>query len=33
MVDKPYQNFEDDLSLLINGNQISAKMTNLPFTK
>lgn len=33
MIDKPYQNFEDDLSLIINGNQISAKMTNLPFTK
>ena len=33
MVDKPYQNFEDALSLLINDNEISAKMTNLPFTK
>lgn len=33
MVEKPYQNFEDDLTLLINGNQISAKMTTLPFTK
>jgi len=33
MVDKPYQNFEHDISLFINGNEISAKMTNLPFTK
>ena len=33
MVDKSYQSLEQNLSLEINGNEISAKMTNLPFLK
>jgi len=33
MVDKSYQSLEQNLSLEINGNEISAKMTNLPFQK
>ena len=33
MVDKPQQNFEKNLSLEIDGKDISAKMTNLPFQK
>ena len=33
MVDKTHQNLDQDLKLQINGIEISAKMTNLPFTK
>jgi dimethylsulfoniopropionate demethylase len=33
MVDKSHQTFDQELKLQINGTEISAKMTNLPFTK
>jgi dimethylsulfoniopropionate demethylase len=33
MVDKTHQTLDQDLKLQINGIEISAKMTNLPFTK
>ena len=33
MVDKAHQTLDQDLKLQINGIEISAKMTNLPFTK
>jgi dimethylsulfoniopropionate demethylase len=33
MVDKTHQNLDQDLKLQINGIEISAKMTNLPFIK
>ena len=33
MVDKTYQTIDQDLNLQINGIEISAKMTNLPFQK
>jgi len=33
MVDKVHQTLDQDLKLLIKGIEISAKMTNLPFTK
>jgi dimethylsulfoniopropionate demethylase len=33
MIDKIHQTLDQDLKLLIKGIEISAKMTNLPFTK
>jgi dimethylsulfoniopropionate demethylase len=33
MIDKTHQTLDQDLKLQINGIEISAKMTNLPFTK